>query len=114
MPAYAVAPAQQFTIPVTRGADQVFSVNRVDVNGNPVNWNAAVYITVDVPDQDFPTTIQATVTGNQAVILLPHTLNDEVNVRTRWRVYMQTGSGPTLLTLPMFVGHFERDDGSAP
>jgi hypothetical protein len=111
---YLVSPPQQFVIPVTRGADLQFMVNRVDSSQNPVNWNAAVYITVDVPDQDFPTSVQAAVNGNQAIILLPMTLNDQVNVRTRWRMYMQTPNGAGTLTVPVAVGHFERDDGSAP
>jgi hypothetical protein len=112
MPTYMVAPPQQFVIPVTKGADQQFSINRVDVLGNPVNWGASVYIMVDVPDPDFPTTVNAVVTGPQAVLLLPSSLNDQVNVRTKWRLYMQT-SNP-VATIPIAVGHFERDDGSAP
>jgi hypothetical protein len=114
MPTYMVAPPQQFVIPVTRGADQEFSVNRVDTSNNPVNWNAAVFIAVDAPDPDFPTMISAVVTGNQAVLLLPMSLNDQCNVRTRWRLYMQTTNGSGPLTIPICVGHFERDDGSSP
>jgi len=111
---YMVAPPQQFVIPVTRGADLQFMVNRVDASENPVNWDATVYITVDAPDPDFPTSVQAAVAGNQAIILLPVALNDQVSVRTRWRMYMQVPNGTGTLTTPVAVGHFERDDGSAP
>jgi hypothetical protein len=114
MPTYLVNPPSQFVIPVTRGADLQFMVNRVDSNNNPVNWNAAVFIAVDAPDPNFPTTVQAAVNGNQAIILLPMSLNDEVNVRTKWRMYMQIPNGAGTLTSPVAVGHFERDDGSAP
>jgi hypothetical protein len=32
---------------------------------------------------------------------------------TRWRLYMQTGTAPNTLTLPIAVGNFERDDGGS-
>jgi hypothetical protein len=109
---YIGAPPQQFTIPVTLGADVEFTVNRVDTSNNPVSWSAAVFMAIDI-DRANPTTVNATVTGNQAVLLLHSSVCDEVKNTTRWRLYMQTGTAPDTLTLPIAVGNFERDDGGS-
>lgn len=105
---YIGSPPDQFIIPVTLGADREFTLNRVDVNNNAVDWAAQVFIAIDIPGQ---AQIEATVTGNQAVILLPGTVCDQVKPTTRWRLYMQTTTGSGTFTTPIAVGAFERDDG---
>lgn len=106
--AYIGDPPTRFTIPLTLGADREFTANRVDASNNPVNWNATVWMAIDV-NRASPTTINATVTGNQAVVLIPHATCDTVPVGTRWRMYMQDNSSQ--LITPIAVGTFERDDG---
>lgn len=107
---YIGAPANTFVIPVTLGADREFSVNRKDSSGNPVDWDATLFMAIDI-DRANPTTIDAAVTADQAVILLPAAINDQVKNTTRWRLYVTTGSGDSTLTTPIAVGYFERDDG---
>jgi hypothetical protein len=108
---YIGAPPTPFVIPVTLGADCEFSVNRVDGSNNPVNWGATVFMAIDI-DRSNPTVISATVTTNQATVLIPHQTCDQVKAgTTRWRLYMQTGTAPNTLTTPIAVGYFERDDG---
>lgn len=63
-------------------------------------------------DRNLPTTINATVIENQATVLIPAAICDQVKAgTTRWRLYMQTGTAPDTLTVPISVGYFERDDG---
>jgi hypothetical protein len=89
------------------GADVEFSINRVDISNNPVNWGATVAIAIDI-DRSAPITVNATVAGNQAVVLLPHaTICDLVKASTRWRLCMDASG----LTTAIAVGTFERDDG---
>lgn len=104
---YIGTPPQKFVIPVTLGADREFTINRIDVNNNPVNWSATVSIAIDI-NPSSPTTVDATVTSNQAVVLLPAATCDQVTNYTRWRLYMDAAG----LTTPIAVGTFERDDGN--
>jgi hypothetical protein len=104
---YIGAPPQKFVIPVTLGADREFTINRVDSSNNPVNWSATVSIAIDINPAS-PTIVAATVTGNQAVVLLPSATCDQVTNYTRWRLYMDASG----LTTPIAVGMFERDDGN--
>lgn len=101
-------PPEAFVIPVTLGADREFTMNRNDgtPQQNPVDWDATVSMTIDI-DKNAPTVIPATVTGSQAVILIPSATADQVKNTTRWRIYMHANS----LTTPIAVGSFERDDG---
>jgi hypothetical protein len=105
---YIGAPPQQFVIPVTLAADREFTINRVDATNNPVNWAATVTLAIDITKGN-PTIITATVTGNQAVILIPSAMCDQVTNFTAWRMFMDTSG----LTTPIAVGKFERDDGGA-
>jgi hypothetical protein len=103
---YIGTPPQTFVIPVTLGADREFTVSRVDSGNNPVNWSATVSIAIDI-NKSSPTVIAATVTGSQAVVLIPSAVCDQVTNFTGWRISM-LASG---LTTPIAVGKFERDDG---
>lgn len=103
---YIGSPAKQFTIPVTLDADCQFTINRLDPSGNPVDWNADIYITIDI-DRTSPTTLPATVTGNVASVLLPAEVCNQVKPLTRWRLFMSAGG----LITPIAVGNFERSDG---
>ena len=109
---YIGAPASTFIIPVTLGADKEFSANRKDSSGNPVDWGADLSMVIDRLDNGGSATIDATVTADQAVVVIPSATCDLVkNNTTRWRLFMTTGSGGTATTTPIAVGYFERDDG---
>lgn len=108
---YIGSPPTSFVIPVTLGADCEFSVNRVDSSNNPVNWDATVFMAIDI-DRNLPTMLDATVADNQATFIIRSATADQVKAgTTRWRLYMQTGTAPDTLTTPIAVGYFERDDG---
>jgi hypothetical protein len=104
-------PPAKFIIPVTIGTDREFTLNRNDGTPQkaPVDWAATVSMAIDI-DKASPTVIAATVTGNQAVIVIPSATADLVKDKTtRWRISMTTGG----LTTPIAVGSFERDDGGS-
>lgn len=94
-------------ISVTKGCGRKFTVQRVDTNGSPVNFNATVFIDIDI-DRTSPTRINAAVTNSFAALTLPATVCDLVKATTKWRVCMDTDAAdPT----PLLVGSFERNDG---
>jgi hypothetical protein len=70
--AYIGNPPAKFIIPVTIGTDREFTLNRNDGTPQkaPVDWAATVSMAIDI-DKASPTVIPATVTGNQAVIVIP-------------------------------------------
>jgi hypothetical protein len=109
--AYIGNPPAKFIIPVTIGTDREFTLNRNDGTPQkaPVDWAATVSMAIDI-DKASPTVIPATVTGNQAVIVIPSATADLVKDKTtRWRISMTTGG----LTTAIAVGSFERDDGGS-
>lgn len=95
-------------IRVTRGADRKFSLRRTDTNGDPIGWDAQVYINVWVDKT--PTKVFATVTDELAAVRLESTLLDQVTDRTQWQIIMSEAGTPTLET-PLLVGTFLRQDG---
>jgi hypothetical protein len=92
---------------VTKGADRKFTLRRHDVSDNPVDWDADIYINIDL---DPPQRVDADVTDETAVIQIESTVLDLVTKRTQWQVIMSQAGAPTLET-PLMVGTFERQDG---
>lgn len=105
---YVVEPPQEMIIPVTRGCDRAFTIQRVDESNAPVNFGAGVtvYMWVDIDPED-PTKVDATVSGSEAAFVLDATLCDDVRHRTRWRIVLDQGA----LETPLLVGRFIRNDG---
>lgn len=100
----------QFVIPVTKGADRVFSFRRREPGtGNPVDWDADVFVDVELV-RDSPTRVTATVVADLATVRLDSTVCDQVRNSTRWRALMSESDSPSLET-PIAVGKFERHDG---
>lgn len=96
-------------IVVTKGCDRSVSIRRRDpVTSAEVNWDAAVYILVDV-DKTTPTQVNGVVSGALATIRMESTLLDAVRTGTTWRVVMSSGT-PSYEAAVM-VGTFERNDG---
>lgn len=101
-------PPQEKLIPVTRGCDRLFTIQRLDTDGDPQNFEAGstVYMWVDV-DKTAPTKVDATVSGSQAAFAIQSTVLDLVRTGTRWRIVLDVGN----TEIPLLVGRFERHDG---
>jgi hypothetical protein len=92
---------------VTKGADRKFTLRRHDVSDNPVDWDADVYINIDLTP---PERVDAVVTDENAEFQIESDILDQVTKRTQWQVIMSQTGAPTLET-PLMVGTFERQDG---
>lgn len=93
-------------IPVTKGADRVFTiVCRESVGGAETDWDAEVFIDVDTKPE--PTRIAATVAGARATIRIESGVADLCTNSTKWRAIRDSGEDET----PVMVGVFERNDG---
>lgn len=105
---YISPPPSTATIPVTKGCDRSFTLQRVDSNGAPQNFGAGVtvYLKIDI-DKAAPTTVNATVSGSTAAFTIPDSVCDQVKTGTRWRAVLDQGT----LETPLLVGRFERHDG---
>jgi hypothetical protein len=98
-------------LPVTRGTDRVFSIRRRDpVNGDPMEWQAQVFVDIDLVRNETPTRIQAVIAADLATIRIESTIADQLRTGTTWRAVMSQPGNPTLET-PLLVGTFERNDG---
>lgn len=99
-------------IRVTKGADRKFSIRRLDADENPVNWDAEVYLNIDINK----TTVQrvdAEVTNESAVVRIESTIADLCKETTTWQAIMSIAQpDPTpSLEIPLMVGVFDRQDG---
>lgn len=105
---YIGAPPAVKVIPVTRGCDTSFTIQRVDANADPVNFAAGtqVYVWVDI-DKTAPTKVNAVVSGATASITISDAVCDQVKTGTRWRAVLDVDA----LETPLLVGKFERHDG---
>jgi hypothetical protein len=98
-------------IRVTKGADRKFTIRRKDTNGDPVDWDADVYLSIDI-DKTAPTRIDADVTDDLAVLRIESTVVALLKDSTTWQAIMSQAGVPTLET-PLMVGTFERQDGKS-
>lgn len=99
-------PPDTRVISVTRGCDRSFTVQRVNTDGDTIDWDSELSIIIDVPSKDAPTVLPATVSAESAIIVIPLAVCDLVTNRTAWRIIMHTNS-----YFPVMVGGFERHDG---
>lgn len=108
MNSYVCAPPDERIIPVTRGCDRAFTIQRLNTGGTAVNFDAgsSVYMWIDI-DRAAPTQIDAVVSGSLAAFTLDFLVCDLVRTGTRWRIVLKVGSSE----LPLLVGRFERHDG---
>ncbi len=107
MTEYIGSPPAEKLIPVTKGCDRLFTIQRTQ-NGNPVNFDngTTVYMWVDI-DKANPTKVDATVSGSSAAFAIQSTVLDLVRTGTRWRIVLDVGN----TEIPLLVGRFERYDG---
>ena len=105
---YICAPPVEKLIPVTRGCDRAFTVQRVNTAGSPGSFDAGtqVYMWVDL-DKASPTRVNAVVSGSTAAFAVQSAVLDLVKNSTRWRIVLDVGE----LEVPLLVGRFERHDG---
>lgn len=103
---YIGAPPVTKKIPVTKGCDFSFTIQRVDTEGQPLNFDpgTAVYVWVDL---DPAVKVDAVVSGSTAAVTISDSVCDQVRNSTRWRAVIDQGD----LEVPLLVGRFERNDG---
>lgn len=95
-------------ISVTRGCDCVFTIQRVNTNGDPLNFSAgaSMYLWIDI-DKAAPTKVDVALADSTAEVIIVSGVCDQVRTGTRWRAVLKRGDRKT----PIMVGKFERDDG---
>lgn len=103
---YIGAPPATKKIPVTKGCDFSFTIQRVNTQGQPLSFDAGttVYVWVDI---DPAVKVNAVVSGSTAAVTIPDSVCDLVRNTTRWRAVIDQGD----LEVPLLVGRFERNDG---
>lgn len=109
MPDYVYDKLPNRVIPLTKGCDRVIGLTRKDEDGDPVDWDATVYMLIDI-DRDEPTYIEGTVVDEHATIRIESDVADVCRRGTTWRIALSENTAPTTET-PLMVGTFERNDG---
>lgn len=104
---YIGSPPAEKIIPVTRGCDRLFTVQRIqDDEPTAFDQGSTVYMWIDI-DRAAPTKVDATVSGSTASFAIQSTVLDQVRNSTRWRIVLDQGA----TEIPLLVGKFERHDG---
>ena len=105
---YIGTPPAEKLIPVTKGCDRLFTIQRLDSQGDPQAFEGGsqVYMWVDI-DKAAPTKVDAAVSGSQAAFAIQSTVLDLVKTGTRWRIVLDVAD----TEIPLVVGRFERHDG---
>ena len=105
---YICAPPAERVIPVTRGCDRSFTIQRLNSGGTAVSFDAgsSVYMWIDV-NRVTPTRVDAVVSGSNAAFTLDYAVCDLVKTGTRWRIVLDLGAAE----IALLVGKFERYDG---
>lgn len=108
MTEYIGSPPQEKLIPVTRGCDRSFTIQRTNAQGQAQNFDngTQVYLWIDI-NKAAPTKVNGVVSGSSAAITISDAICDQVKTGTRWRAVLDVGD----LEIPLLVGRFERHDG---
>lgn len=101
-------PPLEKLIPLTRGCDYSFTIQRTDEDGEPVEFDpdTEVYLWLDI-DKENPTKVDGFVSGSTAAITIPDSVADEARNGCRWRAVLDVGERE----VPLLVGRIERHDG---
>lgn len=102
-------PVEGKAVSLTKGTDCAFTLRRKDSDGLPIDWEAEVWVFVDI-DKKNPTKVEADVTGPDAVVRIESTTADSIKDGAAWRAVRSVDGLPTL-EKPLMVGYFERHDG---
>lgn len=97
-------------IPLTRGADYVLGLRRKDESDDPLDWDADIYMLIDI-DRTDPTRVDAVVVDDLASIKIESSITDLCRRGTTWRVLRSDDSDDPSTETPLMVGTFERNDG---
>ena len=92
-------------ISVTKGTDKSITLRRKDTSGDPLDWDAEVWMDIDTTE---PTQVPAVVTDDVAVIRIESDLADTLTSQ-KWRLIMSQAGAPSLET-PLLRGKFQRND----
>lgn len=98
-------PPASKVISLTKGADKVLTLRRKNTTGDPLDWDAAVWMDIDTTE---PTQLAAVVTADVAVIRIEATTADDLGAQ-KWRIIMSQAGSPSLET-PLLRGKFQRND----
>lgn len=104
---YLVPPPASGVIPVTKGCDRAFTIQRVNSTGTPVSFDPGVEVYIWVDLEPTPVKVNAVVSGATASFVLQSTVCDLVKNNGKWRAVLDSGD----LETPLLVGRFERRDG---
>lgn len=107
---YIGLPPQSRIIPVTKGTDVAFTLRRRDGDGNTVDWDAEVFVNVDL--KDAPQRFETVVSGADAVVRIESEVANLIKTGTTWQAIVSLPGSPSL-EKPLCVGSFERFDGKA-
>ncbi len=104
---YLIPPPASAVIPITKGCDRAFTIQRVNTTGTPVAFAAGVEVYIWVDVSPTPVKVNAVVSGSTAAFILQSTVCDLVKNNGKWRAVLDSGD----LETPLLVGRFERRDG---
>lgn len=104
---YLVDKLPNYELPVSRNAERAFSIQKVDTDDNPVDFNPGDTVTmwVDI-DRTDPTPIEAVIDGSVAAFVIPTSVTSVVKNNTTWQIVLNEDTA-----IPMLVGTFDRNDG---
>lgn len=101
-------PPLEAIIPVTLGCSRTFTIERVDANNLPVNWDATIKLAVETSKTQQAVIINGVVNGTSARITVPANVCDTVKNTTSWQLIMIPSSDSN--PVAVMVGKFERHD----
>lgn len=94
-------------IPLTKDCDRAVVVRRKNGDGDPVDWDADIYMLIDIVRGD-PERINAVVVDDVATIKVESEVTNLCRSGTTWRVVMSESAASEVA---LMVGTFERNDG---
>lgn len=92
-------PPSVYTLPLVKGQDLVVDFQKVDVDGNAVDYTEDESVQL-VLDGDTATTADAAITGNHAVCRVESTVTDAITKAFPWRCVVSTAGDPSTETVP--------------
>lgn len=92
-------PPAVYTLPLVKGQDLVVDFQKVDDDGNPVDYTSDESVTL-VIDTDPATTADAVINGNHATCRVESTVTDAIVKSFAWRCVVSTAGSPSTEAVP--------------
>lgn len=92
-------PPDVYVLPLVKGQDLVVDFQKVDDDGNPVDYTEDESVQL-VIDTDPATTADAEINGNHAVCRVESTVSDAITKPVPWRCVVSTAGDPSTETVP--------------